>query len=307
MTTCIENDSIIVTLGILGHGMLLDYKKLSSSQKNIFKNINFFSLSGEMDVTTGPDMLFYSYLEYLNKTFQQDLDKNDIETMRETSDKITPKYTNFLKDFLIDYSSDNICKIVPNITFDKVIGEQQEIPSLFKRFQKIIDKCLFNEEIIGIYVVAIHKKIDNNYYELMFPLQNQNVNLNLLNINELLEFAKLFNFEENNILTMVSVDSTYPLLIDTNDPWEREYVLEEFNKWKLTKNTKNITQIRLSYMIEIIKTIVGNDRCYLNIYDFTCSNELRSSYDIYPTYKLQKNTVGGKTKKKQSKKEKQEK
>ena len=69
-------------------------------------------------------------------------------------------------------------------------------------------------------------------------------------------------------------------LQNASTPWQPissismtdENQMEQIQNWKVTMSSSgNISHIRLSYLIFIIKEIVGDDKCKLNIIDYSCS------------------------------------
>jgi hypothetical protein len=54
-------------------------------------------------------------------------------------------------------------------------------------------------------------------------------------------------------------------------PTDKKHI-EEIQNWKVTRtDSGDISHIRLSYLIDTIKDIVGHDKCKMNIIDYSCS------------------------------------
>ncbi len=141
-------------------------------------------------------------------------------------------FFNYIKSFFGEESTENSCKIFDNIQFDKAFGTG--IEGVFAR----MIQCIL-PDVIGIYVISVHKKIDNTKLDLIYPVDKTLLNLNLLQHGDLIQFAKIFNNDREPIIP--------PLLSSSSDI------------------------IRLSDLIRIIKDIVGRDKCHLNIIDYSCS------------------------------------
>ena len=214
------------------HGEVFELN-ISPEKQNIFKNVHLLSLAGNFsEAALGNNDIRGSHLEYLNKMFQQNLNKPTMAVMQTAAYRIRPAYADYIKSFFGEESTENSCKIFDNIQFDKAFGTG--IEGIFARMMQ----CIL-PDFIGIYVISVHKKTDNTTLDLIYPLGKSQSNLNLLEHRDLIQFAKIFNNDREPIMP--------PLLSSSSDI------------------------LRLSDLILIIKDLVGRDKCKLNIIDYSCS------------------------------------
>jgi hypothetical protein len=232
MAACIKNNTYIITILVMMHGEVIELN-ISPEKQNIFKNVHLLSLAGNFsEAALGNNDIRGSHLEYLNKMFQQNLNKPTMAVMQTAADRIRPAYADYIKSFFGEESTENSCKIFDNIQFDKAFGTG--IEGIFARMMQ----CIL-PDFIGIYVISVHKKTDNTTLDLIYPLGKSQSNLNLLEHRDLIQFAKIFNNDREPIMP--------PLLSSSSDI------------------------LRLSDLIRIIKDLVGRDKCKLNIIDYSCS------------------------------------
>jgi hypothetical protein len=133
-------------------------------------------------------------------------------------------------------------------------------------------------DVIGIYVISVHEKIDANQMRLIYPLERNVPNLNLLKRADFIRFADIFGKDGESILReMSAVSSDWP---DYSSSIDDETFQPELDNWKVTFNQRlgffqrvygDISYIRLSYLVDIIKQIVGRDKCKLNLFDYSCA------------------------------------
>ena len=237
MEACINNDSYIITIVVMMHGEVIELN-ISQDKQDIFKNVNLLSLAGFFsEAGLGNNDIRDSHRNYLNKMFQQNLNNTTMPVMQAAAERIRPAYADYIKSFFGEESNENSCKIFDNIQFDKAFGTG--IEGIFNRMMQ----CIL-PDVIGIYVISVHKKIDNTKLDLVYPVDKTLPNLNLLQHGDLIQFAKIFHNDREPIIP--------PLLSSSSDI------------------------IRLSGLIRIIKDIVGRDKCNLNIIDYSCSKIARS-------------------------------
>jgi len=165
--------------------------------------------------------------------------------MQTAADRIRPAYADYVKSFFGEESTENSCKIFDNIQIDKALGMGTD--GIFARMMQ----CIL-PDVIGIYVISVHKKINNATLNLIYPKDKILPNLNLLQHGDLIEFAKIFNNDREPIIP--------PLLSSSSDI------------------------IRLSELAHIIKDIVKHDKCNLNIIDYSCSKLASCITDAEQTF-----------------------
>ncbi len=265
MVECIDIGSYVVTVVVMMHGAVIELN-IPHWKQYILQNVNLLSLAGDFsEVGLGDNAVRASHLNRLNEMFQQDLNKETITVMQTAAERIRPAYINYIKSFFDgELSTENSCKIFDNIQIDKALGTGME--GFFDR----IMQCIL-PDVIGIYVISVHKKIDTNTLNLIYPKDKSRPKLNLLERADLIKFAKIFNTDGESMIQRLQNAST---------PWQPissismtdENQMEQIQNWKVTMSSSgNISHIRLSYLIFIIKEIVGDDKCKLNIIDYSCS------------------------------------
>jgi hypothetical protein len=212
-----------------------------------------------------------SNINYLNKIFQIDLSQTTHRIMKDFTERIRPTYARYIDAFLDDLSSENICKVFSTITIDKALGT-----AITSAYDKMMS-CIL-PDVIGIYVISVHEKIDANQMRLIYPLERNVSNLDLIKRADFIQFASIFGKDGESILReMSAVSSEWP---DYSSSIDDETYQPELDKWKVTfiqrlgffqKVYGDISHIRLSYLVDIIKQIVGRDKCKLNLFDYSCS------------------------------------
>jgi hypothetical protein len=257
----IKDGSIIITLSIVSHGNVIN-TKLSKVENKIFENTRLYSLSGDFSpVIMHDDIREQNGIDALNNRFQRELHSPTMNIMEEYREKQSKHYP-----------IENSCKIFKKITSDKILGVSQKNGWM---------RCMLdwiNNTRAGIYVISVHKKTISNTLDLIYPSPEKiGTNINLLDINQLDEFAKIFNKNKNEISLLSSkfpeVDTTINLT-----PREKLDIYKEIEKWKITLNDTQdkIIKIRMSYLVDIINKIVGE--CNINIFDFSCSGDETLKY-----------------------------
>jgi len=260
---CIDIGSKIITIAIMMHGEVIE-TNLSPAQQKIFDNTRLFSLAGGFsEVGFGSNDVRMKNINFLNKIFQIDLSQTTHRIMQDFTERIRPTYARYIDAFFDDLSTENICKVFSTITIDKALGT-----SITSSFDKIMN-CIL-PDIIGIYVISVHEKVDANQMTLIYPLERNVSNLDLIKRADFIRFASIFGKDGESILSQMSAISSEwpPVPVSTLD------------KWKVTFNQRlgffqkvygDISHIRLSYLVDIIKQIVGRDKCKLNLFDYSCS------------------------------------
>lgn len=295
MTECIDIGSNIVTLAIMMHGVVIEMN-LSYDTQHIFDNTRLFSLAGDFSATGwGPNSIKSNNLEYLNSIFQIDLTQSTSRVMDAFTQKVRPKYAEYIKSFFHDLSSENICRVFQTITIDKALGTDNA--NIFTRMMN----CIL-PDVLGIYVISVHEKTGPNMLKLIYPAASQVKNLNLLNMADFIQFASIFGKEPEFIVNKIRASSTsFPVL-------EPDAIMQ-MRDWKITASLQRgeISNIRLSYLVQLIKEIVGADKCKLNIFDYSCSvvspdvSKKSTTYSRYmdpdDVEKGASKTWGGRTKK----------
>lgn len=291
---CIDNDTLIVTIAVQTHGKVIDLD-LSNEKQRILNNVRLYSQSGDYKDVFSTLPNDYGILDKLIEIFQKDLDKPSINEIDKYIEYMNPKYKRFLEvrasDEITSEEREKVCRYFDNIIFDKSFSSTS-LPS------DNIFSCLFERllpEFHGIFVVSIHKKISPNKYELIYPNNkkingiSKNKNLDLLNLKDFNSFANLFN---KNLPNIKNISFELPVneylkrekAIEENKqftPTEKKALIEQQKKeffsilsdWNVTIKNDKIESIRMSYLIQLIKDIIGEkSNKYINLFDYSCNS-----------------------------------
>jgi hypothetical protein len=260
---CIDIGSKIVTIAIMMHGAVIE-TKLAPNKQKIFDNTRLFSLVGGFsEAGFGSNDVRMDNIIFLNEIFQIDLSQTTHHVMKEFTERIRPTYARYIDAFFDDLSTENICKIFSTITIDKAFGA-----TINSYFDKIMN-CIL-PDVIGIYVISVHEKVDVNTIKLIYPLERNVSNLDLLKRADFIQFANIFGKDGESILSeMNAISSDWPPATTSS-----------LDNWKVTFTQRlgffqkvygDISHIRLSYLVDIIQQIVGRNKCKLNLFDYSCS------------------------------------
>jgi hypothetical protein len=297
---CTNIGSLIVTIAIQMHGKVINLNLTPETQK-IFNNVRLYSHAGDFKDVISTPFDDYNVLPDLDKLFQKNLNESSLNVINEYIYYSQPKYKSFLQSRVSDeYNEEDrekVCRLIHNINFDKSLStttltDDNFINCLFEKF---------NYEFTGIFIVSIHEKVDEDNFTLIYPLlsdesktkklSNKNIldkNLNILKIENIKKLATLFNKE----ISLDFIKESF--IIPVQDYLNREKIIksseysqEEKNKlllqqknefyqilknWKITmKDESTIQQIKMSKLIEIIKSIFG-ENCVINLFDYSCNS-----------------------------------
>ena len=256
----IDIGSKIITIAIILDGHIIK-TNLEPAEQNIFDNTRLFKLANSV---TKPGVEFteiqkndisISRIHVLNIVFQNDLPLSTYNAV----DRFPVVLSGYKSLFLPEKHTYNAF----NITVDKEIGVEA-LPT-------------DDNMVIGVYVVSVHEKTDENKFKIIYPsTEDERVrNLNLLKKTEFIEFANIFGKDGKTVLnTMFEKTSKWP---DYDKKTDDITYKEELDKWNITfspggwfwNSYGDISHIRLSYLVDIIKEIAGRDTCKLNIFDYS--------------------------------------
>lgn len=229
----------IVTIAIITHGCITTTDTDSLSKYNI----RLYNATGDnMQSCDGNLFTRSTHHEELNKFFRKD--------------RPNPDPTNA--------TVKNIPYYFDTMPYDKILGHENP-----KMGDYIIEKglSLFIKDLpVGIWLISVH---DMNH-KLIFPQDpyKKEDPFNLLNINLLntlnLQFNRGLFFSDHNHITETLIKNDK--IIPTKS--------RIFDGWNVNLNDKNnpthITFIRLSYFLDLLKYIFGNN-VNLNVYDYSCT------------------------------------
>jgi len=278
---CIDIGSKIVTLAIQMHGTVINLD-LTDAEVDIFQNVRLFSKVGDFDDAVSSDLAERHILYKVNEMFQKDLTVPTVELINEYTEYSKPKYKNFLSHFnqLNETRSQNVCRLFENITYDKALSTEDDVNSGF--FNCIMNRLI--PPFQGFFVVSIHEKIEENSFKLLYPKKKDKQNLNLLLLNDFVQFANICGNElpdlryYSNILPsareFIDVENDKTLTSEQKEihvAQMKEDFYQLISRWNLTIKGNTIESIKLSVMINFIKNIVG-PTCKINLLDYSCNS-----------------------------------
>jgi len=260
----IDIGSKIITIAIMLNGNIIN-TNLEPAEQNIFDNTRLFKLA---NIVNEPGATFneiqkndirISRIVTLNVAFQEDLPRSTYDVVKQIPISLSKRVNKDVNLYLPEKHTYNPF----NITVDKEIGVEA-LPT-------------DDNMVIGVYVVSVHEKTDEDKFKIIYPsTEDERVkNLNLLKKTEFIEFANIFGKDGKTVLnTMFEKTSKWP---DYDKKTDDETYKEELDKWNITfspggwfwNSYGDISHIRLSYLVDIIKEIAGRDKCKLNIFDYS--------------------------------------
>ena len=261
---------IIVTIAIMLNGDIIE-TNLARPKQEIFDNTRLFRLA---NIVSEPGVVFndikMSRMDMLNKVFQHDLPFSTYN--------VVERFPALLSGYNSLYLPEKHRYIPFNITFDKEIGTDA-LPT---------DANM----VIGVYVVSVLEKTSKDKFKLIYPSTKDKImtNLNLLKKADFIEFAEIFGKTGKSVLDkMFEKASKWPDYDNsTADDATFKAQLEEWNitfsPGGLLNSYGDISYIRLSYLVDIIKEIVGRDKCKINIFDYSPNvlSPIVSDGTLYP-------------------------
>lgn len=259
----IDIGSKIITIAIMLNGNIIK-TNLAPAEQKIFDNTRLFKLANIVDE---PGATFneiqkndirISRIVTLNAAFQEDLHRSTYDIVEQIPIKLSKRVNKDVHLYLPEKHTYNAF----NITIDKEIG---------------VDALPTDDNmVIGIYVVSVHEKTDENKFKIIYPSpEDENMkNLNLLKKEEFIQFANIFGKDGKSVLNaMFEKASMWP---DYDKKTNDRTYKEELDKWNITfspgrfwNSYGDILHIRLSYLVDIIKDIAGRDKCKINIFDYS--------------------------------------
>lgn len=260
----IDIGSKIITIAIMLNGNIIK-TNLEPAEQKIFDNTRLFKLA---NIVNEPGATFneiqkndirISRIVTLNVAFQEDLPRSTYDMVKQIPISLSKRVNKDVHLYLPEKHTYNAF----NITVDKEIG---------------VDALPTDDNmVIGVYVVSVHEKTDENKFKIIYPsTEDERVrNLNLLKKTEFIEFANIFGKDGKTVLnTMFEKTSKWP---DYDKKTDDITYKEELDKWNITfspggwfwNSYGDISHIRLSYLVDIIKEIAGRDTCKLNIFDYS--------------------------------------
>ena len=245
---------LIVTILIQMHGTVITYE-LTPEKANIFENVRLLCKAGGLKEyvsgSSGMPALFEELLLYRNlkDIFKKDIDKSTFEIISGASSGL----------------------LIGNVTFDKTLSRTSG------------EGWSLTDSLQGIYLLSVHRG-----RRLIYPTNQEEKVINLLNIEDLYRLALYFNSRIPNLDDLsipfpnqetyikeekaINADTT----LSEHDKKQkimkiRSQFMDLLDKWELTLGPSgNIEFIKLSSLVELVKIIIGNE-IIINLLDYSCN------------------------------------
>lgn len=267
-----DENALTITILIQAHGKVFKYI-LDSSTEDIFYNVSLLCKAGGfVDYeTTAYDE--FTLIKKISKHYNRDIDE-----------------TTTIRDKLKNVKG----KLVDNITYDKTIATTLGPPTWWDYFSPMTN-------LQGIYLLGIHRG-----RKVVYPKQQSDKVLNLMDLNDLRSLAEMFNTHMPNVEDMstlfpeqieyINIENQIKNNEQIGDK-EKEIQIKEIrnayykqlDKWSLTyeETTGKLSAIKLSVLVKLVKDIIGQP-CFINIIDYSCNSpsiyipeeQISSRYDF---------------------------
>ena len=271
MSECIKEGTIVLTIAIVVHGQVIALD-LTPETLHMMDDVRMFSMAGDLTYVVCEDSIRNQYASKLYPIFREDLDQGSGAQMREYTQRLKSKYREYVETFFKDLQDTNMCQVYKSVTFDKEYVEDKSNPTA------------------GIFLVSVHIKT-KTALQLLFPPQQHLLrdsatsgpfDVNLMTIDGLKQVNDVFNTGRGDELVakLMSASSAYPAYHLGSSSDAKAAFREKVDKWMVTmdKGRGDISRIRLSYLVYILKYIVTgmnefrvNDcDCKINVFDYSC-------------------------------------
>lgn len=311
----------VITVAVITHGTIIDMNMNPERQGNFDpNNTKVFSMAGDFNTVMGGDDFFINTHEYLNKEFRRDLSTTE-EVLNNYVKRGKPKYKSWIKDIqnitkAASIDTSNAFKIMNTMTVDKILHNPEERKKGFLDYFRL--NSSIEKDYMGIYVISVHKRKDDNL-ELIYPLDshaNKEINITkIADIYELSEYIHRDNMEiEKKIDDLLSTNNCVQPYPNIDNLEMAKYFKE--NSYDYLINKESIRYMRMSYLMKILRTIMGEKENFINLLDYSCSHikniVSNEEQDTYSRYYIEAEEdienagrkVGGKRKKRTSRKNK---
>jgi len=246
------DDLLILTIVIQMHGKIINFD-LDQRQLNIFENVRLLCKAGDfVDYHTTP-ISELTLVSGLKKDFTRDLDSSTYDIIKKTIPGV----------------------FVDHITYDKSLSITIGEPTILDSFNPLT-------YIQGIYLLSIHKG-----GTLVYPSKNK-IAIDLLQLSDLDILARIFGTRVPNIEDLSTKIPSQKIYIEEENIVKNDNSLSEEDKnkiitqirwqfyknlsnWQLTLHRNTIISIKLSTLVELVKTIVGKP-CIINLLDYSCNS-----------------------------------
>ena len=235
-----DDDTLVITIAITMHGCVTT---MDIDPTNY--NIRYTSATEDnLETHLSSPIKELLTMHHFNNSFRKDTPGSDNDELRR-GDEIRRRLPYF--DSLPYDKTFTVKDPEPTTLFDRACGN-------FKGFMST-----FMPNYSGIWVVSVHKRRKPqpiNDYKYVYPEDKERF-INLLNLRGFEDLNEKFNKIPDLKNTLIR-EGTQEYL----DPNNINIILNDDNT--------RIESIRLSYLLELLKQIIG-PKCGLNIYDFSCS------------------------------------
>jgi hypothetical protein len=247
---------LILTILIQMHGKVINFD-LEPRIAHIFDNVRLLCKAGDFVDYQSTPISEFTLVSGLSDYFTHDLAESTYDILKKAKSGV----------------------LVDNITYDKSLSIMIGEPTFIDRINPFHH---FITNVQGIYLLSIHQG-----KQLIYPDKNKQV-INFLNIDDLQKLTSMFHTVLPNISDLSTEIPSQKIYINeensvkdddsiSEDEKEiriaqiREQFYNNLSNWQLTLNGKKIVSIKLSTLVELVKTIIGNN-CFINLLDYSCNS-----------------------------------
>lgn len=247
------DEVLILTILIQMHGKVITFD-LNTRTSHIFDNVRLLCKAGD-------------FVDYNSSGAEETTLVNALREQYFTKDLAISTY-----DILKQAKSG---VLVDNITYDKTLSIMIGEPTLIDYLNPIT-------YYQGIYLLSIHYK-----KKLKYPGKDKKI-INLLKVSDLESLATSFHTRVPNLQDLSTLIPSQKIYINEENSVKNNNLLSDeekdvaisqirrqfwnqLNNWQLTLEGDKIVSIKLSVLVELIKTIIGGP-CFINILDYSCNS-----------------------------------
>jgi len=246
------DDLLIITILIQTHGSVISFE-LDDETSAIFENVRLFCKAGD-------------YLDYQSNLAEELFLVGELQKY----------FAKDIKSTLYDiFQSSKTGILLDNVNFDKSLTTVGE-----SGWMDILDPSIYLQ---GIYLLSIHQN-----KKLVYPLNPKEKPINFMSVKDLHKLASIFQTQVPNLDDLSTPFPNQTIYIEEemrvheNSSFSKkekeektEQIREQFfialDHWQLTlqDDHKKITNIKLSTLIYLAKTLIGKP-CYIQLLDYSC-------------------------------------
>jgi hypothetical protein len=248
-----NENRLILTILIQTHGKIISFD-LDAKTSAMFENVRLFCKAGDFVDYQSNLAEEFTLVGNLQKYFTKDIESTLYDILQSSETGI----------------------LLDNVNFDKSLSITLGEPNWTDAWNPAT-------YLQGIYLLSIHQR-----GKLVYPLDPKEKPINFMVLKDLHKLASVFHTQVPNLADLSTPFPKQSMYIDEETRIQetpsfsekekeektqqiREQFFVALDHWQLTlqKNHEKITSIKLSTLMELVKTIIGNP-CYIQLLDYSC-------------------------------------